>query len=931
MYEIKNAEKYQSAKVANNFEVYCSYEEILFLLSLWRMRIFINISIFLMCMGISIVSAQHPQSLDFNTFKVRGLSQTIQWQVPYASAVNCFSTDWQPSYFVSPDSLINVRITGAIYIDSSCYDNDFVGLVMGLKFPNETASQNRHQFYLFDWKREPENAPPAYGGYYASAGSCLAKIEGEIEACPPAFYKYFWAHQLADVFQPIETHYGVPYAWKPNKLYQFEVVYTENYLSVSIDGNVLAEANGDFKSGAFGVYSFAQSLVSYYNVKVYDLSLISANASHDSLFCAQEPITFSVGTEQEPLYANPYVQSYVWNFDDGSPLAYSPQVEHSYQQSGTYEVVLRRIFRDATTDSLCLSIHVLPPSLIIEQPQSVSCSAGDNINFEVNAVEIESYNWYAKMFGDTLWLALKNNGYISGVETNKLSISNVPIAYDNAQYKCEMKGHCGQMLSSEIVDLDIINTPMRIAINAFEHKMCEGDTSFLLLDISGLHQMKSARLRLQYPDSLIEMMGITTEFLSSVSVQMQPEAAGMVDFEVDIVSPVGVQQAVVASVMLRSVAQQTLPIELTWQANDSYVLNVASDTLETVFYNDTLMHYVPLHNDWADSLLLCQNAPLYVDENLFVDYLWNTASTEAYTAVEQEGMYWVQLTDINTCHTTDSVYVNLHPVAESPLSVTLENDIICNSQDSIAFEVIGGMGDYLSYTIGNQKYTDSVAPPYVYAHILNPKQEQMMYVRWHNACGESEAVVVPLHVLEETAPWVSILSDHSSALPNEAVTFTAVAEHEGDNPLYYWYYADKLKQSGVEDTFVTKEINGRDRVMLVLESSRECISQATDTAYYTLKLLSSEEVFVPRVVAKGTAFETFQVFFNDIEASHFQLQIFDLSGKQILSTTDRYVQFDGKGYLKEGNTYVLLYHLQYANSESPQDIKQLKGKLLMKK
>ncbi len=881
--------------------------------------------------GVSWVSAQSAHNLDLNTFEIRGMSSTIDWDVSAPNAVTCLSSDWQPSFFVTPNRLLNVRITGSLYVDASCYDNDFVGFAWGYFAPSKQGEPTENNYFLFDWKKSSENAPSAYGGYYGRAGYCVSRVNGYIEDDPIEVYKCFWGHHVSDAFHPLEESYGVVYGWKYNTVHLFDILYKEDYMSVTIDGNLLFEQEGDFHAGAFGLYSFAQSLVNFYNVKVTDLSYIYTDG--DQLSCEGMPVNFSVGASASPNYECPYVVSYDWDFGDGSAHVYDARVEHVYAQAGVYTVKLTRTYFDGSIDVLTYNIDVLPSTKILQQPDSVICDIGDDVIFSVEAEGVVSYQWFEKKPNEGYWFEMQNDGYVAGVNTPDLHISNVPVTYDNREYICRLTGNCGQWSLTNHVSLDVLNAPMSLSTQMVTEHLCEGDTSLVLVQIGELPQMKTAHLVLHYSDSLIKITNISTHFLQNLDIESSYPSPGVLVLDIHVNQPVQLQYGVVAALSIKSVGNITAPVSLVWQDSLSYIHNEAQESLEIIYYDQYFMHYLPITPNWNDSLELCSDAELELDTSLFTEYLWSTGATNSHIPIPHEGAYWVQLVDSNQCVSTDSVFVSLLPKPIAPNLVTLQNNIICADQDSIAFEVIGGMGDYLSYALGSRQYYDTVSPPYVFSRLEAPDHDTVLSVRWHNSCGASTAVEEPLSVLPLSTPWVSILSEHESALWGQEVEFSAVAQNGGDMPWFQWYLGNELKQEGYSDVFVTTEVTPNNRVKLIMNSDMECLTQASDTAFYTMKFIASDAVFVPRVISNDGPYNYFQVIFNtsDTEVYHFSLRIFDLKGTLVFASQDPNARWNGDGLVSTGSQNLFLYHVQYALDDKEDTLHTVKGKFLLKK
>jgi len=167
------------------------------------------ISILLFSLYLSLSAHSQCEVLsDFNDYSIYGMSTTIQWNPSNTYSVVCNSSDWQPSFFVNKDSLLNVKISGDIFIPSATNDDDFVGFIFGYKSPNASSPSNLNNYYLFDWRKNDQYAPTEFGGNLALEGYNLSYVEGVIESDPVNTYKYFWGHEESNVFVPLDHQYS---------------------------------------------------------------------------------------------------------------------------------------------------------------------------------------------------------------------------------------------------------------------------------------------------------------------------------------------------------------------------------------------------------------------------------------------------------------------------------------------------------------------------------------------------------------------------------------------------------------------------------------------------------------------------------------------------------------------------------------------------
>jgi len=97
------------------------------------------------------------------------------------------------------------------------------------------------------------------------------------------------------------------------------------------------------------------------------------------------------------------------------------------------------------------------------------------------------------------------------------------------------------------------------------------------------------------------------------------------------------------------------------QAKDYYVK--LTDYYNGIGYTDSLLVIInnlpkPSINNGKDTLILLPNSIITLDAGVgFKDYLWNNGSTNQTIQVNNEGLYYVTVSNENCCEKTDSIYV----------------------------------------------------------------------------------------------------------------------------------------------------------------------------------------------------------------------------------------------------------------------------------
>ena len=113
----------------------------------------IKLITFILLISINIgISAQCVTNVDLNTWSKKGPTAAGTWAVSGGGTSVFQSINGAPTFFVNPQDLINVEVTGQFGVRNGVGDDDFIGFVIGLKEPSSTNSD--YDFFLFDWQRQ---------------------------------------------------------------------------------------------------------------------------------------------------------------------------------------------------------------------------------------------------------------------------------------------------------------------------------------------------------------------------------------------------------------------------------------------------------------------------------------------------------------------------------------------------------------------------------------------------------------------------------------------------------------------------------------------------------------------------------------------------------------------------------------------------------
>jgi hypothetical protein len=165
-----------------------------------------------------------------------------------------------PTFFLSPQEYLNVRITGTL--EAADADDDIIGFVFGYQKPLTAAGDAPNDLVtqMLSWKsRNQTNF-----GVTAFEGFTLSSATGPIEP----WDEILWGHQEQANYEVLATDYGDGRGWDRNVSYRFTLDYTESMIAISIDDVPIfsysaSQAGTPFRAGRFGFYNYSQASVTY--------------------------------------------------------------------------------------------------------------------------------------------------------------------------------------------------------------------------------------------------------------------------------------------------------------------------------------------------------------------------------------------------------------------------------------------------------------------------------------------------------------------------------------------------------------------------------------------------------------------------------------------------------------------------------------------
>lgn len=294
-------------------------------------RIYTSFLLLLIWYGFA--KAQCVTNVDFNTWNQAGWIANGNW-TPQGGGTSVFqSVNGNPTFFVSPFDLMNVRVTGTFRTTAS--DDDYMGFVFC--FLNPMGQSDNFDTWLFDWKKGNQVS----GSYTGQAGKSLCRVNGVIPAS--GYAQTFWGHQNTPAFTVHQNDFPGP-GWVQNFNHSFELVLSFTRAIIYIDGQLVFDHSDCYVPGRFGFYNYSQQNCTYSN---FQYSLDVDFTVVDSAVC--------LGNETEFRFFDPCAglnfnfsqyQSVTWNFGDGNvqtinnPSLSDINATHTYTQPGNYSATL---------------------------------------------------------------------------------------------------------------------------------------------------------------------------------------------------------------------------------------------------------------------------------------------------------------------------------------------------------------------------------------------------------------------------------------------------------------------------------------------------------------------------------------------------------------------------------------------------------------
>jgi len=708
------------------------------------------------------------------------------------------------------------------------------------------------------------------------------------------------------------------------------LIYTSNKIIISINGEEIFNEDGCYKPGLFGLYSFNQNGTIYQNV-VYE-QYYEINLNNDvSTVCEEISVGFNFMDTSCSDIPNS-LTSYEWNFGDGSPTSTEISPLHYFENSGLNIVELYITDINSCTDTISKAVYVNPKAAISAHPQDVDCSVGDAITFSITADNAAMYQWYIQEDGINYWSKLHNNGYYSGVNTSELHVFNVRPNYDHNKYRCVVIGLCDNPVTSSHGELFIDDIPVRAELGTTLNHICTNDSMILLLTLKELFLIKSAKMRINYDTNSFEVSGYTSYF-QDINFSLISEE-NHIDIEFSPYHPIELNEAILASINIKAKGEYSGNMFFLWDEEYTYFIDENSDTINNYLYNTSILLDDPFVSDLDDTISICDGNTIDVNEDLFNTINWSTGDNGPSTTIKNEGNYWVDLIDRNSCHTVDSFYVIPIEIPQNSTAILPDKSFYCEYDQTIEFSVEDGSGSYMRYSYLGNTIIDSTFTSSTY-QIQNPGSDFEISVSWYNSCGETQEIYKTIPVYPLAEPKVMILKNSTEINLGDQVEFTALAEGVGEKPYFIWRLNNTVVQSGLKNKYITNELKDNEELRLSLYSDAHCLLNG-NYAEDRMRILLNDnnDFFIPSlVILNGSSYnDSFKVVFRRDKIYNFLLQVFDLRGRLVFETEDRFDSWDGRN-VKIGSYGMYTYRLMYSKVPIPNSsqVEIVSGKFLLKK
>jgi len=651
----------------------------------------------LMCLFSSHIQAQCSSIIDLNTWSQEGPAANGNWAVNAAGTSVTQSINGYPTFFVSPQSFINVRITGTIVTTGN--DDDFIGFVFGYRNPiGQTANPMPVDTWLFDWKRGNQTV----GTSNIDEGQYLSEVIGNFNLS--VHDANFWGHQPGNGFNTVASNTGAGTGWAVGTTYNFELTYLSDRTVIVMNNDTFFDFSGCFEPGKFGFYNYSQNPVVYSNFAytlLPEFTMASTNVclndsagfSYSADTCSSASVTYSV------------ISNWEWDFGDGNTSNLT-NPNHLYSTPGNYNVELIITDSFGCQDSLTQAIVVspVPPPPLLSNNSPI-CE-GDSLHLTGTASGTGlTFNWTGP------------NGYTSTQQNPSLAPTTV--AMGGAYIASVFDGNCYSDPDSTIT---VVNPTPSAPVVGSNSPVCEDSLLSLTAtssvgatyNWSGPNAFTSTSQNPTLAAPTTVASGGYTVFATLGTCQGPPNTVNVTINPTPILTISGDTSICIGDATTLTAAGAST---YQWNLGPATADQTVSPLVDTYFsvtgnslagcpsLPDSILvtvHPLPvvfLGNDTTvcDSLILDAGPG-------FADYDWNTTATTPTLIVNTTGTYFVTVMTADSCFASDTINVTITP---TPSPVITGSSPICLGDNA---PLTASPGSNFQWSTGATTASISVAP-----------------------------------------------------------------------------------------------------------------------------------------------------------------------------------------------------------------------------
>lgn len=641
--------------------------------------------------------AQCSAIIDLNTWSQEGPAANGSWAVNVAGTQVTQGINGLPTFFVSPQNFINVRMNGTIVTTGG--DDDFIGFVFGYRGPFGGGGPNYNvNTWLFDWKRGTQTV----GGFTVQQGRYLCEVNGPFDLTNQAGVgPTFWGHTNQPGFTVTQSTTGGGTGWAVGTTYNFELTYLADRTVIVVNNDTFFDVAGCFEPGRFGFYNYSQNPVVYSN---FSYTLLPNFSMSGTNICLTDTAQFAYtqDTCSSSSLVNSVIASWDWDFGDGNTdTTINPS--HQYASTGNYTVQLVVTDSIGCQDSLSQNITVSPVPATPTAGNNGPICEGASLNLTGLGAGVVNYNWTGP------------NGFSSNTQN---PVINPTVAADSGQYVLTVDdGNCTSLPDTTLA---IVHSPPPAPVLGSNSPVCAD--SLLTLTAAtipgatytwtGPNGFSSALQNPSIPNPSTAASGAYSVFATvngcpgpsaSINVTVNPTpVAGITGDSTICPGGTATLTASGGTGFLWSTGASTQSVNVSPSADSTYWVTVSSaagcpslpDSITVLVGN------VPLVNMGNDTTV-CDQMPLDAGAGM-IDYLWNTSAVSQSIQVTSSGTYQVTVMNIDSCFSSDTINVTVN----STIPVDLGPDQnICPGGTAT---LLAGPGPFSTYDWSTLETTASI-------------------------------------------------------------------------------------------------------------------------------------------------------------------------------------------------------------------------------